>query len=339
MRISIAAGCLVFALAAHAQTPLPAPGFHHLHLNSTNPDAAIDFYAKQFPSSSRTTFAGAPALKIGKAYILFTKVSTPAPIEPQTAIWHFGWHVTDVRQNMARYKETGVKLLPLITSPEGGEVFINSDSWPGAGGTLGRTKAQIAEAKEQGIKPAGGGGFAYLQGPDGAIVEYQGNLPAERFNHVHMYQEDPVCAQLWYVKHLNGRGGGRGPQRSEADCKAERAEPSWPSLEKEGTIRAPSGGVTFDDVSLQWYARQGKDPLVSTRGHLADHVALSVSNLDAWVTKLRTEGVKFLGSAQDMGNGTSIVIDGFPTAYKLGDTRAIMIEGPSREAIELVEIK
>ena len=29
-----------------AQTPLPAPLFHHLHLNSVNPDAAIEFYSK-----------------------------------------------------------------------------------------------------------------------------------------------------------------------------------------------------------------------------------------------------------------------------------------------------
>jgi hypothetical protein len=27
---------------------LPAPGFHHLHLNSVDPDAAVAFYARQF---------------------------------------------------------------------------------------------------------------------------------------------------------------------------------------------------------------------------------------------------------------------------------------------------
>ena len=32
---------------------LPAPGFHHVHLNSINPDAAIEFYTKQFPATSR----------------------------------------------------------------------------------------------------------------------------------------------------------------------------------------------------------------------------------------------------------------------------------------------
>jgi hypothetical protein len=54
---------------------------------------------------------------------------------------------------------------------------------------------------------------------------------------------------------------------------------------------------------------------------LYDHIALSVTDLDAWVAKLRAEGVRFLEEP-----------------YRLGDTRAVMIEGPSRLALELVEI-
>jgi hypothetical protein len=68
--------------------------------------------------------------------------------------------------------------------------------------------------------------------------------------------------------------------------------------------------------------RQGGVPLASTRGHLMDHVGLSVANLDGWMAKLRTERVK--------------ILDG---PYTLGDARAVLIEGPSREAIELVEVK
>jgi len=315
---------VILAASSRAQEPsqLPAPGFHHLHLNSVDPDAAIAFYVKQFPSTSKGSFAGLPALKTGKVYVLFTKVTAPPPLEPQTAIWHFGWHVVDVRKNMGIYRQSGVKLLPLYTSDEGGAVFINTDTYPGAGGTLGRTKAQLAEAKATGIQPAGGGGFAYLEAPDGATVEYAGNMPAERFNHVHMYQEDPFCAQIWYQKHFNAKTNGRGGQHTEADCKVERGERTWPSLRKEGDIRVPGAGVLFDDVSLQWYARQGDRPLASSRGHLADHFALSVTDLDAWIRKLRAEGVRFLEQP-----------------YKLGDARAVMIEGPSREAIELVEIK
>ena len=51
-----------------------------------------------------------------------------------------------------------------------------------------------------------------MQGPDGAIVEYLGDLPAERMNHVHLWQEQPFCAQLWYQTHLNAAPvAGRGP--------------------------------------------------------------------------------------------------------------------------------
>jgi catechol 2,3-dioxygenase-like lactoylglutathione lyase family enzyme len=302
---------------------LPPPGFHHLHLNSTDPDAAIDFYTKQFPSTSKATWGGMPALKAGKVYVLFNKVSKPAPNQPQTAIWHFGWHVVDEREAYARFVRDHVPLLPLYTGDGDSFVYINSDTWPGAGGTLGRTKAQIAEAKANGIKPAGGAGFAYLSAPDGAAVEYQGNMPVERFNHVHMYQEDPFCAQIWYQKHLNARVGRRGPQHTEADCMVARTlDKSWPSLTKDGMYRLPGAGVLFDDVSLNWYINPGDSPLVSTRGHMADHFALSVADLDAWAKKLRAEQVKFLRDP-----------------YKLADTRAFMIQGPSKEAIEIVEVK
>ena len=203
-------------------------------------------------------------------------------------------------------------------------MLISSDTWP-AGAALGLTRAEIAEAKAKGVAPARERGFAYLQGPDGAIVEYLGNFPAERMNHVHMFQEHPFCAQLWYQKHLNAR---RSPGRTsatpmtEANCQVPRGpEPSWPAMERQGLYRTPRAAVEFDDVMLTWYARQGDAPLVGSRGQLYDHIALSVADLDAWVAKLRGEGVTFLEQP-----------------YPLGDTRAVMIEGPSREAIELVEI-
>lgn len=316
--------CSVFS---HAQTGvLTAPGFHHLHLNSVDPDAAIAYYTQQFPSTSKSTFAGQPALKSGKVWVLFTKVSKPAAIEPQTAYWHFGWNVPDSRKNRDLYRQKGVSLRPLFTGDGDQTVDVSSDTWPGAGGTLGRTPSQIAEAKTKGIQPTRVGGFAYLNGPDRALVEYAGNYPVERFNHVHMYQENPVCAQLWYQKHLLSapREGAPplGPEITGTNCKVPAAEKGWPGLEREGLIRAPAAGVLFDDVAMNWYMRQDSRPLAPTRGHLMDHVGLSVANLDAWIAKLRNEGVKFLGKP-----------------YKVGDSRAVMIEGPSHEALELIEVR
>jgi len=144
-------------------------------------------------------------------------------------------------------------------------------------------------------------------------------------NHIHMFQDHPFCAQLWYQKHLNAPlvAGRTSPTRvTEANCQVPRgAEPSWPAMERQGLYRTPRAAVEYDDVMLTWYARQADAPLVGTRGHLYDHIALGVADLDGWVAKLRGDGVTFLEQP-----------------YRLGDTRAVMIEGPSREAIELVEI-
>jgi catechol 2,3-dioxygenase-like lactoylglutathione lyase family enzyme len=304
------------------------PGFHHLHLNSVDPEAAIGFYTRLFPATtSKSSWGGRPALAAtNNVLVLFDRVATAPATSPQTALWHFGWHVTDTRKTLESYQaRRDVELLPLYTTDEGGSVFVSSDTWPGTGPVPGLTRTQIADAKAKGVQPTRKGGFGYLRGPDDALVEYAGNHPAERFNHVHMFHDDPFCAQLWYQKHLNAPvfAGRVAPTPiTEATCRVPRGpERSWPALEREGMFRAPAAAVVFGDVALPCYMRQGDQPLAPSRGHVYDHIALSVTDLDGWVAKLRGEGVRFLEQP-----------------YKLGDTRAVMIEGPSREALELVEI-
>jgi catechol 2,3-dioxygenase-like lactoylglutathione lyase family enzyme len=306
---------------------LPTPGFHHLHLNSVDPDAAIAWYTRQFPCTAKSEWGGHKALRSdNNVLILFNKGDKPAPQEPQSAIWHFGWHVTDSRATVEAWKHRSeVKLMPLYKEETGGEIFVSSDTWPNVGNALGLTKAQIAEAKAHHAEPTRVGGFAYMEGPDNALFEIAGNHGQERFNHVHMWQDDPFCALLWYQKHLNAplRPGYDGTDLTEETCKVPRgAERTWPALKQEGMFRTPRAGVEFGDVSMMWYANQGDKPLVSPLGQLQDHIGLSVGDLDAWIDKLKGEGVKFL--------------DG---PYRLGDTRAVMIEGPSKETLELVEVR
>jgi catechol 2,3-dioxygenase-like lactoylglutathione lyase family enzyme len=271
---------------------LPTPGFHHLHLNSVDPDAAIDWYTRQFPSCTRGEWGGFPALlSPNNVMVLFNKVDTPPVGKPQSAIWHFGWHVTDARKTLTTFDERDeVTLLPLYTSDEGGSVLISSDTWPNVGDVLGLTRTQIADARATGAKPKGGGGFVYMTGPDNALVEFAGNHPAERFNHVHLWQEHPLCAQLWYQKHLNAPARASFGELSvtQTNCQVPRgADRTWPALNREGMFRTPRAGVEFGDVVLTWYANQGDAPLASSRGQLQDHIALSVADLDAWVAKLR----------------------------------------------------
>lgn len=343
--MGVRAGAVILALTlsavgvaggANQVEGLRTPVFHHLHLNSVNPDTAIEFYTKAIPSTSRTTFAGQPALKSpNNVLVLFNKVAAPPATQPQTAFWHFGWHVTDVRATLDRFLKQNIPLLPLYTGEGTRTVFVSSDTYPGTGGVLGLTRAQVDDAKAKGVKPAGGAGFAYLRGPDDAIVEYQGNMPAERFNHIHMYQDQPYCAQLWYQQHLNvAPPAPRAGQvmRTEANCKVERGpDKTLPALDWDGMYRTPAVQTTvFGDVSLFFYMNQGTTPAPPTRGHLMDHIAVAVADLDAWMAKLKNEGVTLLTGIYNLSEQSA------PAAAPI---RAFMIEGPSHEAIEIVEVK
>ena len=313
-------------LSHAAGQELAPPHFHHLALNSTDPEAAIAFYRREFPSAAPASWEGLPALASPThVMIVFQKVDAPAPADPEvTAYWHFGWAVPDSRKSLEIFRSQNL-LMPFYTDDRGNYVGISSDTYPYPPGVPGRTKDQIAEAVAQKLEPRRIGGNGYVFGPDRAIVEFTGNAP-ERFDHVHMWQDDPLCAQLWYVTHL-----GATPRQAPAPaspptaetCKTPRgAEPSWPSLDKKGTYRFPTGGIRFDDVAMNWYMNQTGKPLAPTTGHLMDHVTLSVGDLDSWIEKLKRERVVFLKEP-----------------YRIGSTRGVMIEGPSREAIELIEAK
>ncbi len=332
-RLMMAAAAAAIAAGGHAAlaqpAPLPPPSFHHLMLNSVDPDAAIAFYTKAFADTKRTEWGGYPAiLSPTKVLILFNKVARPPIADPlATAYWHFGWNPPDQRQKVEALQAQGFKFAPLWTGIDDGSVVISSDTLPPAGGVygLGETKEQMAENIAKGVKPPGGPGFAYLMGPDNALIEEAGTSNPERFNHVHMWQDEPFCAQLWYQKHLNApvsapRPGA--PVYTEANCHMPRGVVTWPSLTKNGMYRYPTAGVAFSDVSMMWYMDQTDKPLVATQGHLMDSVGLGVGDLDAWVAKLKAENVTFLQQV-----------------FKIGNTRAVMIEGPSHEAIELVEEK
>jgi hypothetical protein len=59
--VAFAAILLAFRGPVHTQqqAPVVAPAhFHHVHLNSVNPAAAAEYYAKAFTSATHTPFAG-----------------------------------------------------------------------------------------------------------------------------------------------------------------------------------------------------------------------------------------------------------------------------------------
>lgn len=307
-------------LAAQSASPLLPMHLHHVHLNSVNPRAAAEYYPKPFPmSASVTTFNGLDAVKTGNLYLLFTRVAAPPPTEltgPQSAIWHFGWNTPDSRKYNERFRATGLEIAQMWDAADGQLVDMSSDTLPGL-----PTQEQILELRAKGVKPTRQGGFGYLRGPDGALVENAQAGQVERFNHVHMYHEHPLCAIQWYVRHLGAKLPPNA-QPSAGDCKQPYAPPTWPSFFRfPGFVREPSGAVFFDDISISIRPWPGGG-LVSPRGRIVDHWALGVADLSATMTRLKGEGVKVL---EDI--------------HPWGTMRAAMIEGPDRAAIELVEAK
>jgi len=324
--LALAALLLARSTALRTQTPagaaLTQPVFHHLHLNSTDPAGAIAGYMTLWPETTvKATVAGFDGLRNGRLYLLFNKVSTPPPTQPRSAYWHQVWLTPDVRRYVARARANRMEPEPLYTSDEGGHVDISSDTIPG---TL--TRSALADARQKGVAPTHQAGFTYIKGPDGLSVEgFERAGETERLAQLDMWQDHPLCAELWYEKHLGGtRRAARGEAAppTDATCKVAAGEPSWPSTVREGTRRTPSGRVAYGDVAMLWYTNPGDRPLAPTRGQAADHYAFAVRDLDAWVAKLKRENVTFLRDA-----------------YAFGDARAVMIEGPSREALELLEAK
>ncbi len=321
-------------ISAQAPADVEQLHFHHVHVNSTDPVAAAAYYPKPFAkSATTTTFNGGPAVKTGSIYILFNKVATPPTNEltgPQTSVWHFGWNTPNSREYNATFRTMGLTIAQMWNGNDDESKLVDlSGDVPSPPGGGFPTMEQVLELRAKGAKvdPAvTAGGFGYLRGPDGVMIENAQSGTVERFNHVHMYHEHPNCAADWYVEHL----GAKRPQRGGAvaaapvaggDCHTKLyPPPTFPSFAKRGFVRMP-GGVTIDDVSISMQPWPGGG-LASTRGRLYDHWAVSTANLDVTVARLKREGVKFLEEI-----------------HPWGSLRAAMIEGPDRIAIELVEVK
>ncbi len=319
-------------------TTAPAlPTLHHVGLNSVDPERAIAWYRRLWPTAMRTEMAGQPGVQ-GEMLLLFQRVDRPPAggwrhdlhrPETQSPFWHIG-AFTNTSTLPARLEGTGVAPLPLWLSPTATVGRWRSGLAPYAG-TL--TAGQLATAP--GAAPRDGG-FAYVVAPDGALFEFTGGPGTkDAFAHLHFFHEQPLCAANWYVTHLGmelppvrDSAGVERPRPLHAPCDAPYGEAGWPSLEKVGTIRQPAGSVRYAGGSMAWYPRQcvgnrcGTDQrLVRSRGQVLDHVAFGVRALDAMHERLMRAGVRVL-----------------EPIHPFGATRAFMIEDPDGLAIELVEI-
>ena len=268
-RILFAACALGAAAPSLAQTH-----FHHAHLNSTDPAAAIDFYTTHL-SGEKATFDGKDAVWTQKSWLLVTKVKQAPPSEIVSPLFHIGWGAEDVKAEFERQMKLGTTFQTVLT--DGVELF-------GAG------------TRDRNF-------FMYLDGPDHVTIEVQSAMHHD-FMHVHLFSEDPVAAAAWYQQHL-----GIATRTKLESTRAFRGIPTGPSasmlidnvtfwIYPTAHAKALYGG--------QWKGRTG---FATNRGRALDHVAVSVDDLDATLARLKQERVRIVSGPRKADGVRSAFIE------------------------------
>ena len=186
---------------------LPTPTCHHLHLNSVDPDAAIDFYTRQFASTSRTTWNGEPALDCGEGTLISLQQGRVGTGDRPAA--HRALAFRLARAGLTREPRA------LSAAARGKDPSAlherrrrsRRDQQRHVAGQGRRARAHPASRSAKRAPEAsnrrGVAASPTWKAPTTRSSSPSGNQPKERFNHVHMWQEHPFCAQLWYRLHLN----------------------------------------------------------------------------------------------------------------------------------------
>src|SRR5690348_13867508 len=91
---------------AQDQASQPLVHFHHVHLNSLNPDLAMGWYTRHF-DAERAKFGGEDALWVGNSWILFNKVDQPPPFKVTTALYHIGWGAENAKADYDKFIAMG----------------------------------------------------------------------------------------------------------------------------------------------------------------------------------------------------------------------------------------
>ena len=343
-----------YASPSGRAAPLPPPKFHHIHINSVDPNKALDWYSKYWPGGRKTTVAGFPAFQGSDIYLLYTKVQTQAPgafnktlhrSVPQSPFWTFGSGVIDpagLVDRLTKLDSKAFKFLPVYSGPDDRKGVIRSALAPQGDQLLTVSQLRERAAREKSARPEarpGNQDFGYLIDPDGMLVEFN-SAPEDNFwSHNHYWHEQPLCAANWYVEHLgmqippvrDTQSGQLVAHERWDPCEVPIGEVGYPSFMPQGQLRIPIGAVRFANGSWAWYTRQCQDgrcgpgndkQLVPSRGQVVDHVGLAYPDLDAVMAHLKATGVPILEGP-----------------YRFGGSRAIMVQDLDGLSLELIEIR
>jgi catechol 2,3-dioxygenase-like lactoylglutathione lyase family enzyme len=238
-------------------TAMPVAHFHHLHLNTLDPAAAIEFYTSKF-DCEKAKFAGVMnGVWAQKSWILFNNVKDPPPWELTSAIWHFGWGAEDMKTAYQKQLDMGTKFFTPITQ----------------------------------ISTLGNFYYAYVESPDHALIELN-TAGHHHFGHLHLLSEDPVSAGLWYMKYFGATRRGNPKTPPSRDPRFHDGIQVGPSM----SLMMDNVNIIIFPVqySRQAYPEhwKGRTEMTPTKGRVVDHVGFSFDNLPVALERLQNDGVK-----------------------------------------------
>jgi len=277
--------------AAAPAPPAPLAHFHHVHLNATDPAAAIDFYTAKF-DCEKSRFAGkTDAVWAQRSWLLFNKVGKAPQADITSAIWHIGWGAEDMKAAYQKQLDSGTKFATPITDI--------SDI--GGGNATGRFF------------------FAYVDGPDHQLIELN-TAPHHHFGHIHMLSKDPVAAADWYVKELGmeRRGGTR-------EVRMYRGFQIAPNA---SLVMDNVNFIIFpmEYAKTQWPELwKDRSDFESTAGHVTDHIGFSVDNLQQTLERMKADGVKVTAEPHSGPGGKYAFVEG-PDHVKIE-----LVEAPAQK--------
>jgi catechol 2,3-dioxygenase-like lactoylglutathione lyase family enzyme len=269
-----AALTLGIAWFCNAQEAPPAPlaHFHHVHLNATDPAAAIAFYSTKF-DCEKARFAGLmDAVWAQKSWLLFSKVDKPPKSEITSAIWHIGWGAENMKETYQKQLDSGTKFETPITDI-----------------------SDIGGGNAQGVFF-----FAYVDGPDHQLIELN-TASHHHFGHIHLLSKDPIAAGEWYMKEFGLVRRGSGP--------ISREPRMYHGFQIGPAMNLMMDNVNFIIFPMEYAKKQWPDlwkdrtDFESTKGHVTDHIGFSVDNLDQTLARLKKDGVKVTDEPRSVQGG------------------------------------
>ena len=258
IRPALIIGALALVSVAQAQEPLLTARFHHVHLNTTDPDAAINFYTTKF-KATKEKFAGLrDGVWTGDSWLLFNKVDAPPPAETVSGIWHIGWGAEDMKATYQKQVDSGTQFQTPLTDISG---------------------------MTGGAENSGRFFYAYVDGPDHALIELN-TARHHNFGHVHMFSVNPIATGEWYMKHLG------------LTARLQKEPRTYRNLQNAPAAFMTANHVSMIVYPVEYLQTSGYEPfkgrkeLAPTRGRVIDHIGFAVDDLDAAVTRMKAAGVK-----------------------------------------------